>query len=152
MRPGRRGGDVKWARNSVAVIAVMLLITWLVSSLFLGIVYERGRSGIAVDGRGFVYNDSRTFNQWPATTTIESTPVFGFRFNLPAYVDDPRVLAIILPHWLANLMAWTALFLLWRRRRKHPKECCQTCGYNLTGNVSGRCPECDTAASVLQSR
>ncbi len=23
--------------------------------------------------------------------------------------------------------------------------CCETCGYNLTGNVSGRCPECGTA-------
>jgi ribosomal protein L37E len=29
-----------------------------------------------------------------------------------------------------------------RRRRSH--GCCQRCGYNLTGNVSGVCPECGT--------
>jgi hypothetical protein len=26
--------------------------------------------------------------------------------------------------------------------------CCDRCGYNLTGNVSGRCPECGTAVLV----
>jgi hypothetical protein len=28
------------------------------------------------------------------------------------------------------------------RRMKIPSGCCQRCGYDLTGNVSGRCPEC----------
>ena len=27
-------------------------------------------------------------------------------------------------------------------RRKYPSSACQHCGYDLTGNVSGRCPEC----------
>jgi hypothetical protein len=27
-------------------------------------------------------------------------------------------------------------------RRRHPPGHCQACGYNLTGNVSGVCPEC----------
>ncbi len=27
-------------------------------------------------------------------------------------------------------------------RRKHPPGHCQRCGYNLTGNTSGTCPEC----------
>ena len=30
----------------------------------------------------------------------------------------------------------------WRRRRK---GCCVRCGYDLTGNLSGRCPECGEA-------
>ena len=29
-----------------------------------------------------------------------------------------------------------------RRWRRPPEGHCQTCGYNLTGNVSGVCPEC----------
>ena len=32
--------------------------------------------------------------------------------------------------------------ILWRRDRRPPEGHCQTCGYNLTGNTSGRCPEC----------
>ncbi len=32
--------------------------------------------------------------------------------------------------------------LLWLRRRRALPGHCQHCGYNLTGNVSGRCPEC----------
>ncbi len=32
-------------------------------------------------------------------------------------------------------------FVFWRRgRRRKPGHC--GCGYDLTGNVSGRCPEC----------
>ncbi len=30
----------------------------------------------------------------------------------------------------------------WRRRRR---GCCTKCGYDLTGNTSGRCPECGKA-------
>jgi hypothetical protein len=33
-------------------------------------------------------------------------------------------------------------FLWYRDRRRIPPGCCQGCGYNLTGNVSGICPEC----------
>lgn len=32
-----------------------------------------------------------------------------------------------------------------RRYRRHDKGLCLKCGYNLTGNVSGRCPECGEA-------
>jgi hypothetical protein len=38
-------------------------------------------------------------------------------------------------------------FYLLRSRRQHERELrgeCQACGYNLTGNVSGVCPECGT--------
>jgi predicted amidophosphoribosyltransferase len=40
------------------------------------------------------------------------------------------------------VLAWTAW--RWRRDRRPPPGCCQRCGYNLTGNVTGRCPECGT--------
>jgi hypothetical protein len=33
-----------------------------------------------------------------------------------------------------------------RRRRRQRKGLCVRCGYNLTGNVSGVCPECGTEA------
>ena len=36
-----------------------------------------------------------------------------------------------------------ATVAFWPRRRPKP-GCCSSCGYDLTGNVSGRCPECGT--------
>lgn len=51
------------------------------------------------------------------------------------------------PPWLS-----TPLFALYpvfafvrgplRRRRRRARGCCVRCGYDLTGNVSGTCPEC----------
>ena len=55
-----------------------------------------------------------------------------------------------------NIRLW-ALFILFaaypaltfvrgplRRRRRRKRGLCLKCGYNLTGNVSGICPECGT--------
>jgi len=56
---------------------------------------------------------------------------------------------IVVPYWLpAALFAippavWLiALRRRWRRRYRLAHGLCLTCGYNLTGNVTGRCPEC----------
>jgi hypothetical protein len=53
-----------------------------------------------------------------------------------------------IPAWFIILL--TALLpLRWVRMARDKAEgpCCPTCGYNLTGNVSGVCPECGTQAS-----
>ena len=51
---------------------------------------------------------------------------------------------LTVPVWLAFVVfsVLTAIFL--RRERIAPGYC-QHCGYDLTGNVSGRCPECGEA-------
>jgi hypothetical protein len=38
-------------------------------------------------------------------------------------------------------------FRLYRRRRLNDRTHCHTCGYDLTGNVSGVCPECGRSSS-----
>ncbi len=57
-----------------------------------------------------------------------------------------RVLYIAFPFWLALALVGVPTAVLWWpvRRRKLPGHC-QKCGYDLTGNVSGRCPECGEA-------
>ena len=44
-----------------------------------------------------------------------------------------------LPWMLCGLLAWCS----WRVCRVPPRGCAR-CGYDLTGNRSGRCPECGT--------
>lgn len=51
---------------------------------------------------------------------------------------------IRVPLWLLLLVVGVPTgILFWRDRRSPPGHCLE-CGYNLTGNVSGRCPECGT--------
>ncbi len=36
----------------------------------------------------------------------------------------------------------------WRRRQRHRRGLCTGCGYDLTGNESGKCPECGAPIEV----
>ena len=57
--------------------------------------------------------------------------------------------SVSFPHWLPMILLGTApLVAMWRGfRRFQRKETyrCLHCGYDLTGNVSGVCPECGSA-------
>jgi hypothetical protein len=46
--------------------------------------------------------------------------------------------------WVLIFMTIPTAFLWYLDRRRFPAGCCQKCGYDLTGNQSGRCPECGT--------
>jgi len=62
----------------------------------------------------------------------------GGRFP-PATVD------VTIPLWPLLAILIVATVLLWRQRRPRPKVGqCPCCRYDLTGNVSGQCPECGT--------
>lgn len=91
----------------------------------------------------------------------KATDEFGLGFG---YTPDQRGIAFSLPtihkigliglsgwkwwHWQAVIPLWLVLLctltptaiLAWRDRTP-PRGFCTKCGYNLTGNVSGRCPE-----------
>lgn len=55
---------------------------------------------------------------------------------------------IELPLWLVLSASVLATTWLWRPSRSRKKGCVE-CGYSLTGNVSGVCPECGTAIEKL---
>ena len=46
------------------------------------------------------------------------------------------------PLWIPFVIVAVPTIWLWRHDRPNPAGHCQRCGYNLTGNVSGVCPEC----------
>jgi len=78
--------------------------------------------------------------------------VTGRPFNRPPMVyglwrpfvrTDPAAQMVMLPMWLALLGCAVPTGLLWfPGRRPAAVGRCPKCRYDLTGNVSGRCPEC----------
>ena len=52
---------------------------------------------------------------------------------------------VIFPLWMPAVFVTLPTAILWMLdRRRIPAGHCRKCGYDLTGNVSGRCPECGT--------
>lgn len=80
------------------------------------------------------------------------TSPLGFRFLWPRLETWPDGRAVAyLPIWVfLALLAVATAVLWWFDRRRIPAGHCRRCGYDLTGNISGRCPECGTVASALQ--
>jgi len=53
--------------------------------------------------------------------------------------------------WATVLVPLIGAALRWYEARcTYPPGHCQKCGYNLTGNESGRCPECGTEVPMKQ--
>lgn len=93
-------------------------------------------------------------------------PVEGYPFSLDAFWEGVRrigassgshvIVAHAVQHWRAvEFPLWPALLIvsipsqmgitrLYRHRRRRPRkrDTCEKCGYSLTGNISGVCPEC----------
>ena len=80
------------------------------------------------------------YRSWPART--DSFPS-GKRD--PASIRDVRCWRLSVPLWIPLATIAIPTIWLWRRDRGFPDGHCQRCGYDLTGNVSGKCSECGTA-------
>lgn len=66
--------------------------------------------------------------------------------RMPAWV--PIAVTAALP------AAWLSLFLARRLQLPTMRErlgLCRSCGYDLTGNISGTCPECGTPATTKRT-
>ena len=87
---------------------------------------------------------AKGFESLPATTKFEDTWM-GFSWTghgrvQSAVYDELSQWSI--PLWSITLAAaWFAL----GRASQSPQGLCHVCGYSLTGNISGVCPECGTA-------
>lgn len=74
-----------------------------------------------------------------------------FDWHWDSQYSQFRQLQVAISHWLLGLIsaAMPASWLLMRRYRPN-HSCagyCKTCDYNLTGNISGICPECGSRTS-----
>jgi hypothetical protein len=128
-RPAPRNGDIESTRLSISnddALFVACLHHWKVKN-WVGIAFG-------------------------TTTTVgPAWLVFYERDDHPAYSDhsikaQPWFVLLV----LALIPACVMILIL--RRRQRPPGACLTCGYDLTGNVTGRCPECGSVAVRKQSR
>jgi len=85
---------------------------------------------------------------WLAWTPPVSRGWGGHGFRPPSW-QSRMFSSFDLPLWMPFLIIATLTIFLWfRARRRHPPGHCGSCGYNLTSNESGRCPECGNAVST----
>ena len=95
------------------------------------LVLVNGEAGVVEEVASmFLRRSDYEFVYW----TLESFAGGGVNFH-------------IVPLWMPLLLIALPTAFLWYldRRRWSPPGHCQHCGYNRTGNVSGRCPECGQA-------
>lgn len=67
-----------------------------------------------------------------------SVLLFGVSSGVTAFSACPSNLAFLVGPLIGLIVSTTPR----KQVSRYPHGHCQTCGYNLTGNVSGRCPEC----------
>jgi hypothetical protein len=114
------------------------------------IVSRCGNAGYgryAVMSNGFLCLD---FGKYPAPAKFwwasarGETP-FWSMFRLPYVREFDWTIGsyyLEVPLWLVVSGASAAASVMWLFRRIVPSGHCNQCGYDLTGNVSGTCPEC----------
>lgn len=143
---------LKWMS---AALTVGILMLWVMSLGWLSFWF------FACHCVGIVDHGSLQLAYVPLSTweALEVTPVYyerrwqgQFGFELPHcermdLVDEP---AVTIPFWLPFVGSLTAMIVLWRRGRRPvlPGQC-RRCGYDLTGNVSGCCPECGSVVAGM---
>ena len=142
---------LKWV--GLAGCAVIIL-GWGVSAIrLMGVAQPIGRSSLWLGvekGRVVVFwhrwfwlpsrkgwNEDAHSSQWPQRLGMDAPDLIRSRGG--AY-------GVRVPFWILFAMITIPTAFLWHRDRRPPKGHCQTCGYDLTGNVSGVCPECGEPA------
>jgi hypothetical protein len=83
----------------------------------------------------------------PATTTGLVAPAFLSRYGT-ALPIEPIWLGFVMNTMVLGVAAWIVIGLL-KMTTGHLRTLrnrCEKCGYSLTGNTSGRCPECGAEA------
>jgi hypothetical protein len=134
----------------VIAISAVLTVRWCQVVLYLGPLMLQLRGGALVCV--FEYFQWHSFVPGAYMSSFSSHEqrimmwrMFAFAPRLEA---DESFFCVQLPLWIpfAGIAIPTA-WLFWLGRRRPAPGACR-CGYDLTGNTSGRCPECGQRAPL----
>jgi hypothetical protein len=82
-------------------------------------------------------------HEWMTEQRTILVVLYGGSIYVANLSTDSECYSVRLPLWLPFLVLVIPTLLLWRRDRRRPHPgFCRRCDYDLTGNTSGRCPEC----------
>ncbi len=123
----------------------LLLLLFYICTLKLGAFWVVSPRVIISVESGCIVHSSIVSEKWNG---IGPTPCIGFAWNELGMVIIPNSRRVglrqnvYLPLWIAPLATGIFTILAARRHRKWQIGKCGFCGYDLTGNMSGVCPEC----------
>lgn len=135
---------LKWLSLAASIVSFCLLVT----SYLFEYGYTTNRVAIAFGEASFC------FSLMPSGDTWDQLGWYGVRYEdeelslrwKPWFgSNSPWPIAIVLPLWIPTLLSCVAAFYFHRKARVPGPGHCLKCGYNLTGNESGICPECGTS-------
>ena len=132
------------------VLSLMLLGLWVFSVLFISrYVPSSSQWSIGFHYGRIVLLDSHMSSggtAGPCYAVLKGmTWHYSLGFVLPR--NDTGEIRLMLPVWLLVLATGFPTAFLWWRDRRPKAGFCKACKYDLTGNVSGTCPECGTVVS-----
>ncbi len=148
-RHSRKRRILKW---SSLISCVALLGLWVFSFWYTPHYYNGGGWALAV-GKGtlsvtgggeFGHFQQGSWELVSSCRIIWKPSSWSYDFDDPT---SPLLWGIFIPLWIPLLCAAVPTIVLFIQDRRPPKFCCQQCGYNLTGNLSGTCPECGRSVS-----
>lgn len=145
---------MKWVRQVALLFAILCTGLALLGQFSMALV-SMEHAQIQVEwGSILVYWQPNSFGSWSASFLPPMGSIFdkisvGYRVQALNMYGNPagRLTYLGAPHWLTNLIAWSLVIILRRKARTYPEGHCQSCGYDLTGNDCGTCPECHAPIS-----
>ena len=136
----------RFARGVVLTLCLLVAAAW-VTSLFVGVMRVGANHIVYVESGALWAEDHESFSGALARRGQTWWQVYSARRRYVAWMPElSGQLAPRIPLWILLLIFALPTAYLWYRDRRPPPGHCRRCGYNLTGNVSGVCPECGQPA------
>lgn len=122
-------------------LSALIVVTWAVT-LWVGVTADTRHFHGGIGGGGFGFSVlAPTVSSEPGVSTwFPNTVQWMPEAHRHPYRDVDFYMFI--PFWCPLVVLLVPTLILFRRVRAKPPGCCRSCGYDLTGNTTGTCPEC----------